>query len=82
MYKIDIGIDGMMCGMCETHVNDIIRRNFKIKKVSSSHSKNETTILTPIIIDEKEIKKVMDPTGYRLTSYKIVEVKKKGLFGK
>ena len=23
-------IDGMMCGMCESHMNDVIRKNFKI----------------------------------------------------
>ena len=25
MLKITLGVDGMMCGMCESHVNDAIR---------------------------------------------------------
>ena len=27
MNKITVKIDGMMCGMCESHVNDAIRRH-------------------------------------------------------
>lgn len=40
MVKTTLGIDGMMCGMCESHMNDAIRNNFDVKKVTSSHSKN------------------------------------------
>lgn len=34
MVKTIVGIDGMMCGMCESHVNDVIRKSFDVKKVS------------------------------------------------
>ena len=33
MIKTTLKIDGMMCGMCEAHMNDVIRKNFKVKKV-------------------------------------------------
>ena len=36
MIKTTLKIDGMMCGMCESHMNDVIRKNFKVKKVTSS----------------------------------------------
>lgn len=36
MVKTVLKIDGMMCGMCEAHMNDLIRKNFKVKKVTSS----------------------------------------------
>ena len=36
MIKTTLKIDGMMCGMCESHMNDLIRKNFKVKKVTSS----------------------------------------------
>ena len=36
MKKITVKIDGMACGMCEAHVNDCIRANFAVKKVTSS----------------------------------------------
>ncbi|EKC59112.1 Copper chaperone, partial [human gut metagenome] len=39
MVKTTLKIDGMMCGMCESHVNDAIRNAFPVKKVTSSHSK-------------------------------------------
>lgn len=32
MIKTTLKIDGMMCGMCESHMNDVIRKNFKVKK--------------------------------------------------
>ena len=36
MVKTVLKIDGMMCGMCESHMNDLIRNHCKVKKVSSS----------------------------------------------
>ena len=46
MIKTTIGIAGMMCGMCESHINDVIRREFKVKKVSSSHTKGIAEIIS------------------------------------
>lgn len=46
MYEIILGVEGMRCGMCEAHVNDAIRNNFKVKKVESSHDKSRTVILS------------------------------------
>lgn len=57
MIKTTIGIDGMMCGMCESHINDVIRREFKVKKVSSSHTKGIAEIISENEIDEEKIKK-------------------------
>ena len=39
MLKTVLKIDGMMCGMCESHMNDLIRKHCKVKKVSSSAKK-------------------------------------------
>ena len=39
MKKITMKIDGMKCGMCETHVNNCVRTNFEVKSVKSSHLK-------------------------------------------
>ena len=46
MTETKLKIDGMMCGMCESHINDAIRRAFNVKKVTSSHSKGETVVLS------------------------------------
>ncbi len=81
MYKITLGVDGMMCGMCEAHVNDAVRNNFKVKKVSSSHSSGKVEILAEEAFSEDSLKKIIDETGYTVTSYSCEEAKKKGLFG-
>ena len=86
MLKITMGIDGMMCGMCESHINDAIRREFKVKKVTSSHAKKQTVILTEKPLDEGKLRKVIDDTGYKVTSIETSEEEKKsgflGLFKK
>ena len=80
MLKITVGVDGMMCGMCDNHINDAIRKAFSVKKVTSSHSKGQTVILTEQDIDEAEIRKAIDATGYTVTSFAKEPYEKKGLF--
>lgn len=80
MLKITVGVDGMMCGMCENHINDAIRKVFTVKKVTSSHSKGQTVILTEQDIDEAEVRKAIDATGYTVTSFAKEPYEKKGLF--
>ena len=46
MIQTTLKIDGMMCAMCESHINDAVRQAVPVKKVSSSHSKGETVILS------------------------------------
>ena len=41
MTKTTVHIDGMMCAMCESHVNDAVRRALPVKKVTSSHRTGE-----------------------------------------
>ena len=78
MIKTTVGIDGMMCGMCESHVNDDIRKSFDIKKVSSSHSKKKTEIISEEAIDEDKLRAVIDETGYTVLSVDSEPYKKKG----
>lgn len=83
MYKVTLKIDGMMCSMCEAHINDVIRKNIRdAKKVSSSHSKGITTFETENLIDEDVLKKAIADTGYELLdiTYQEVQKKKWGLF--
>ena len=81
MQQYTLKIDGMMCGMCESHVNESIRNAFSVKKVTSSQAKGETIILTEKDLDEKKLKETIDKTGYQLLSIsKSHYEKKKGLF--
>lgn len=81
MKKITLGIDGMMCGMCETHINNCVRMSFNVKSVKSSHLKNETVIIAEDGLNEAELKAAIEKTGYKVTLVKTEEYKKKGLFG-
>ena len=80
MYQITLNIDGMMCGMCESHINDAVRNAFPVKKVSSSHSKGQPVILSETEIPEADLQPVIAKTGYELTSYACAPYEKKGLF--
>ena len=78
MVKTTLGIDGMMCGMCESHMNDAIRNNFDVKKVTSSHSKKQTEVISEEALDEGKLKEVVETTGYQLTSVETEPYEKKG----
>lgn len=80
MIKTTLKIDGMMCGMCESHINDAIRNAFTIKKVSSSHAKGETIIISENALDEEKIREVISKTGYELKSIESELYEKKGGF--
>lgn len=80
MNKYILGIDGMRCGMCEVHVEESISRVIKAKRVKASHLKNEVVVIIDQELTEEDFKKILDPTGYRVTSFKIEEAKKT-LFG-
>ena len=82
MYKIILKINGMKCGMCESHVNDIIRKNFNAKKVNSSHLKGETIFFTKDDVNKDDVEKVINPTGYILEDFSKIDAIKKGLFWK
>ena len=84
MIKITANIEGMMCGMCEAHMNDAIRAEFKVKKVTSSHSDKQTVIICDANIDEDKLRAVVEKTGYKLLGVKSEPYRKKGfsLFGR
>ena len=77
MWKTVLDIDGMMCGMCEAHINDAIRKAFRVKKVSSSHSRGRTEILSEEVPDEQKLKEVIDKTGYKLQGIRTEIAKEK-----
>lgn len=68
MTQTVLKIEGMACGMCESHINDAIRNNFSVKKVKSSHKKGETVIKSEQPLDAEKLKRVIADTGYTLVS--------------
>lgn len=67
MIKTTLKVKGMACGMCEAHINDEIRKNFNVKKVSSSHTKGETVIISEEPVNEDALKSVIAAKGYTVT---------------
>lgn len=81
MYKTIAKVDGMRCGMCESHVNDVVRRNFDVKKVNASHVKGEVVIVSEQPVDEQKLRFVVGEQGYAVGTVTSEEYKQKGLFG-
>ena len=63
--KYTLSLRGMRCGECESHINNAIRNNFKIKKVKANRYKKEVVIYTMDLLDETKLKNVLDATGYQ-----------------
>ena len=83
MIKTILSIDGMMCGMCEAHICDTIRKAVpSAKKVSASRSKKEATFLTEEAVDRDSLKAALDATGYTCLGIESAPYEKKGLFGR
>ena len=80
MIKITVGVEGMACSMCEAHVNDAVRSAFPVRKVTSSHTKKQTVILTEQDISADELKSVIGKNGYDVVSVNSEPYEKKGLF--
>lgn len=80
MIKTVLKIDGMRCGMCEAHMNDAIRAAFSVEKVTSSHKKCETEVISKEALSEEKIKEVVTQTGYTLNGIESAPYEKKGLF--
>ncbi len=79
MIRTTLGIDGMMCGMCETHVSDAIRRNFDVKRAKSNRRKKTCVVISEDELDSKRVAQVIGETGYELLSCDSEPYVKKGL---
>ena len=83
MNKITLKIDGMMCGMCEAHICDAIRKEVSsAKKVTASRSKKEASFITEETVNAEKLKAAINATGYTCLGVESAPYEKKGLFGR
>ena len=82
MIQYTIAVEGMTCSMCEAHINDAVRKAFPVKKVTSSRSKKETTVLTETELDEDALRAAISATGDEVGVVRKEPWAKKGLFGR
>lgn len=80
MVETILKVQGMMCGMCESHINDVVRKTAQVSKVSSSHTKGETVIVSEQELDLEALKQAIAATGYTVTGAETRPYEKKGFF--
>ena len=77
MVQTTLKVDGMMCGMCESHVNEVVRKTAQVEKVTSSHTK---VIVSAQPLDIEALKAAIADTGYTVTGAEEKPYEKKGFF--
>lgn len=82
MLKITLEVEGMRCGMCETHVNDVVRRVDGVKKVKSSHAKGRTEVIAEDGTNIGLIKEAIAKQGYGVGKVETEPYEKRGLFSR
>lgn len=79
MIKTIVGIEGMMCGMCEAHINDAFRKTFQNIKIKASRKKRCAEIISEAELPEALVRKTVEDSGYTATSYAVQPYSKASL---
>lgn len=80
MKEVKFKVDGMMCGMCEAHVKDAIRKeDSNAKSIKVSHSTGKVSFITSEFNEEKVIGTISD-LGYKPSEVSCYEYEKKSFF--
>ena len=80
MVQTTLKVDGMMCGMCESHVNEVVRKTAQVEKVTSSHTKGGMVIDSAQPLDMEAREAAIADTGYTVTGAEKKPYEKKGFF--
>lgn len=80
MIQTTVKVSGMACSMCEAHVNDAVRDAMNVEKVTSSHTKGETVILSKEPPEEDKLRAAINATGYQAGEITSVPYEKKVFF--
>ena len=67
MIRTTVHVSGMVCGMCEAHIADTVRRAVPdAKKVKASRRKGTAVFVTEAEPDRGRLEAAIAETGYRL----------------
>lgn len=80
LYKYVLSVRGMRCGACESHINDVIRKSFTVKKVKANRFKKIVEIYSIDHLDEEALKEAIEKTGYTCLGVIDKQVVKKRFF--
>ena len=82
MTKITLRIDGMMCPRCEAHMNETVLKEYPKAKVTSSHAKKETVIITNEAISDEKLRELVKDAGYTLFGINRAPYEKKSILAR
>lgn len=82
MVEIKMGVEKMMCGMCESHISDAIRQIQGVKSVKTSRKQKNTCIIAENNVDIEQIKKTVTSLGYDAGEVSVSDYTPKGFFEK
>lgn len=66
MIRTVVSVEGMMCAMCEKHVNEAVKSSFDVISVVSDHSIKSTVIESSAVLDEDRLSQVIADAGYEV----------------
>ena len=81
MTKV-ITVEGMMCGMCEAHVAEALRKVPGVENAKADRSKNQAQVTCGADVADEALLKAIADSGYEASNVREeAEPEKKGLFG-
>lgn len=81
MTKV-LTVEGMMCGMCEGHVAEALRKVPGVEKASASRSRREARVVCAEGVTDEVLLAAVNATGYEASNVRTeADRPKKGLFG-
>lgn len=66
MKEIMLKVEGMVCGGCESRVQNAVKTIKGVKKVVANHENGTATIISKEKIDEKEIIEKIESIGFKV----------------
>ena len=81
MVKTTIKINGIMCNNCVAHINETIKNEFDINKVTTSKDNGMSEVISNNELSEEKLREVISREGYEVTEVTNEPYEKKRLFG-
>ena len=81
MVKTTIKIKGIMCENCVAHINETIKNEFDINKVTTSKENGTSEVISDNELSKEKLREVINREGYEVTEVTSEPYEKKRLFG-
>ncbi len=82
MKELVLKVDGMMCGACEAHVADAVRKAANVKSVKASHTSGKVDVVLNDDLDTDVVVKAIEAEGYTVLQKEERPYQKQGLFAR